>query len=138
MNRCRILSIDDNPDNNEIIQEILCDDYEVRIASSGEEGLEVASEFKPHLILLDIMMPGIDGYETCRRIKADPTLKDTIVIMVSAKELVDDKVEGYEVGAYDYITKPFSEEDLKDSVEYFLNKDAYVASPDNKRIRFVN
>ena len=122
MEKSRILSVDDNPDNNEIIQEILSDDYEVRIAASGEEALQIAPEFKPDLILLDIMMPGIDGYETCRRIKADSSLKDTTIIMVSAKDQVDDKVEGYEVGAFDYITKPFTEEDLVNSIEFFLNK----------------
>ena len=126
MEKSKILSVDDNPDNNEIIQEILCDDYEVRIAASGEEALQIASEFKPDLILLDIMMPGIDGYETCRRIKADSSLKDAVIIMVSAKDQVDEKVEGYEVGAFDYITKPFTEEDLINSIEFFLNKNTSI------------
>ena len=124
MERSRILSVDDNPYNNEIIQEILSDDYEVKTAASGEEALQIVQEFKPDLILLDIMMPGISGYETCRIIKSDSSLKDTIIIMVSAKEQIDDKVEGYEAGAHDYITKPFSEEDLINSVEFFLSKES--------------
>ena len=122
MGKIKVLSVDDNPDNNEIIQEMLCDDYDVQIAATGEEALKLAAEFKPALVLLDIMMPGIDGYETCRRLKADPSLSETIIIMVSAKELLDDKIEGYEAGAYDYITKPFTEDDLKNSIEFFLSK----------------
>ena len=128
MERSKILSVDDNPYNNEIIQEILGDDYEVKIAVSGEEALQIVQEFKPDLILLDIMMPGINGYETCKIIKADSSLQDTIIIMVSAKEQIDDKVEGYEAGAFDYITKPFSEEDLINSVEFFLKKDENIVT----------
>ena len=118
----KILSVDDNTENNEIIQEILGDIYNLKTAESGEEALKTITEFKPDLVLLDIMMPGIDGYETCRRIKSTPELKDTIVIMVSARDLLNDKIEGYEAGAFDYITKPFTENDLIDSIAFFLEK----------------
>jgi putative two-component system response regulator len=116
----KILSVDDDPNNNEIIQEILGDDYELRIATTGEEALEIAEDFKPDLILLDVMMPGIDGYETCRRIRENAELRNTEIIMVSAKDSVEDKVRGYGANTFEYITKPFSEQVLKRNVKVSL------------------
>ncbi len=114
----KVLSVDDNPLNNEIVVEILGDDYEVRTVSTGEEALEEAFEFLPDLILLDIMLPGIDGYEVCRRLWADERLRDTMIIMVSAKRLLEERVEAYKAGACDYITKPYTRKNLMESVAF--------------------
>lgn len=122
-NKKKILSVDDNPLNNEIITEVLGDDYNVRCVLTGEDALEVALDFKPDLILLDIMLPGIDGYEVCRRICSDERLKDTTIIIVSAKGLLEEMVEGYNAGAYDYITKPYTEDNLRKTVEYFTRSE---------------
>ena len=82
------------------------------VAMTGEEAIEVAQASMPSLILLDIMMPGIDGYETCRRLKADPATASIPVIFMSALDDTKDKVRGLEVGAVDYITKPFQAEEV--------------------------
>lgn len=120
--RKKILTVDDKSLNNEIVQEILSYDYDVKTATTGEEALKTALDFQPDLILLDIMMPDMDGYEVCRRLRANSTLSGTTIIMVSAKESIEDKVKGYEVGASDYISKPFTEEGLQESVSFFLRK----------------
>jgi signal transduction histidine kinase len=116
----RILIVDDHPTNIAILEEILGDDYPLKTATCGEEALAIAPDFQPALILLDIMMPGIDGYETCRRLRAHPTLSHTQIIMVSAKAMVSERLQGYEAGADDYITKPFDEEELVAKVRVYL------------------
>ncbi|MHC4395306.1 MAG: response regulator [Planctomycetota bacterium] len=118
----KILTVDDESLNNEIVQEILSYDYDVKTATTGDEALKIALDFQPDLILLDIMMPGMNGYEVCRRLRANSAFRDTIIIMVSAKETIEYKVKGYEVGASDYISKPFTEENLRESVSFFLRK----------------
>ncbi len=119
-NRHRILVVDDDPLNIEIVQELLEEDYDLLAAADGEEALVIAEETRPDLILLDIMMPGISGIEVCRRIKAHPTLKGTKVLLVSAKAMVQERVEGYQAGADDYITKPFDHEEFQAKVRVFL------------------
>ncbi len=116
----KILIVDDNPTNVEILEKILGDDYHLATAATGEETLEIAPAFQPALILLDIMMPGIDGYETCRRIKTIPALRHTKVIMVSAKARVSERLQGYEAGADDYISKPFDKHELRAKVRVYL------------------
>ena len=118
--RGRILVVDDTPTNVAIMEEILEERFELATAYSGEEALDVVVDFKPDIILLDIMMPGIDGYEVCRRIRDDEALKNTKVIMVSAKALVSERLAGYEAGANDYVTKPFEEEELLAKIQVFL------------------
>lgn len=118
--RSKILITDDNATNIEILEEVLADKYHVTPARSGEETLAILDEYHPDLILLDIMMPGIDGYETCRRIRAIPRLNNVKVIMVSAKAMVSERLKGYEAGADDYITKPFDEEELLAKVRVYL------------------
>jgi DNA-binding response OmpR family regulator len=119
-NRKKILTVDDNPDNNAIIEELFGDHYDLRTATTGEEALQIARDFRPDLILLDIMMPGMDGYEVCRRLRKFSTLSETKIIMVTAKGDLEDKISGYQAGASDYITKPFEEENILESVEFFL------------------
>jgi len=116
----KILVVDDDPDNNTIMEELLGEDYHVKIATTGEEALEIALDFLPDIILLDIMMPGINGYEVCRRLREHRALSCMKIIMVTAKGTLEDRVKGYEVSADDYITKPFEEENLLESVRFFL------------------
>ena len=119
-NRHRILVVDDDPLNIEIVRELLEEDYDLLAAANGEEAIAIAEETRPDLVLLDIMMPGISGIEACRRIKAHPTLKGTKVLLVSAKAMVQERVEGYQAGADDYITKPFDHEEFQAKVRVFL------------------
>ena len=116
----RILIVDDDPINVDVLLEILEGENELAVAESGEEALKTIPRFKPDLILLDIMMPGIDGYEVCRRIRSDEKYKTTKIILVSGKSMIEERLQGYEVGADDYITKPFSDDELKAKVQVFL------------------
>lgn len=116
----KVLIVDDEPRNQRIITEIMEGSVELKTASSGEEALEVVSLFKPDLIFLDIMMPGIDGYEVCQKIKADPAQSLTKVILVSGKAMVEERLRGYTAGADDYMTKPFIPEELLAKAKVFL------------------
>lgn len=111
--RDRVLLVDDNLINLQVLfQALEQEGYELLVAQSGEEALTIAKEARPQLVLLDINMPGIDGYETCRRLKADEETKRAVVIFLSARGDVADKVTGLEVGAVDYIGKPFQFEEV--------------------------
>lgn len=116
----KMLAVDDDPNNTTIIEELFSNHYDLRTAATGEEALTTALDFQPDIILLDIMLPDIDGYEVCRLLREHSSLSNTKIIMVSAKGTIDDRVKGYEVGANDYITKPFEEENILESVEFFL------------------
>ncbi len=117
--RRRILVVDDVPMNILILEKILQDKYALATAKSGEEALKIIPEFRPDLILLDIMMPGMDGYEVCRRIREAKQYRFIKIIMVSAKTMIDDRLKGYQVGADDYITKPFDKKELEAKVRVF-------------------
>ncbi|SES96044.1 two-component system response regulator [Paenibacillus sp. NFR01] len=103
-----ILVVDDTPDNITLLSGLLKEQYKVKVATSGEKALQLASAAPPDLILLDIMMPGMDGYETCRRLKADEALVDIPVIFLTAREEVEEENKAFEAGAVDYIIKPIS------------------------------
>ncbi len=104
-----VLVVDDTPDNLSLMSALLKDHYKVKVANHGDKGLRIAaSDPPPDLILLDIMMPDIDGYEVCRRLKADPRTRDIPVIFLTARSEVEDETRGLELGAADYITKPIS------------------------------
>jgi len=104
-----VLVVDDTPDNLALMSSLLKDHYRVKVANHGEKGLRIANaEVPPDLILLDIMMPDIDGYEVCRRLKAEPRTRDIPVIFLTARSEVEDETKGLELGAADYITKPIS------------------------------
>jgi signal transduction histidine kinase len=108
-----ILIVDDTSTNLKVIFEFLSQSgFKVSIAKSGESALEKVKEVLPDLILLDVMMPGIDGFETCRRLKADPRTKDIPVIFMTVLSEVVDKVKGLSLGAVDYITKPIEQEEV--------------------------
>ena len=109
----RILLVDDNLTNLQVLFEALeKEGYELLLAQSGEEALETVEAANPALILLDINMPGIDGYETCKRLKANPSTEKAAVIFLSARGDTKDKVRGLELGAVDYIDKPFQFEEV--------------------------
>lgn len=103
-----ILIVDDVDANIDLLIEVLDDDYELSVAMNGVKALELANKMSPDLILLDIMMPGMDGYEVCKRLKSDPETVKIPVIFVTAMSEVSDETHGLEVGAVDYITKPVS------------------------------
>ncbi|MDY0038760.1 MAG: response regulator [Desulforhabdus sp.] len=107
-----ILIIDDNPQNLKLLADLLCDDYRIAVAKDGLKGLRFVDRAKPELILLDIMMPEMDGYEVCRKLKADESTKSIPVIFVSALGDVFDKVEAFSAGGVDYITKPFQAQEV--------------------------
>lgn len=108
-----ILIIDDNPINLGVIVDCLEEyGFDIIMARNGEIGLKRAKIILPKMILLDVMMPGIDGFETCRRLKADETTKDIPVIFMTALESTEDKVKGFEVGGVDYVTKPIQHEEV--------------------------
>jgi putative two-component system response regulator len=105
----RILVIDDEPFFLELLGQALTPFFSVSLAKNGEQGIQRASgEKRPDLILLDITMPGIDGYETCRRLKQNPQTSDIPVIFLTAKQDIEDEIKGLELGALDYITKPIN------------------------------
>lgn len=120
MQQKSILAVDDNQRNLTILRHILAKEFRFATATSGEEAIRSAVELRPDLVLLDIMMPGMDGYEVCRRLKADPILQHTPVIMVSAKAMLEERLQGYEAGAADYLTKPFEEDELLAKVRVHL------------------
>ena len=123
MAKDRILVVDDEIYIVHILDFSLgMEGYEVLTALDGEQALEKARAEKPYLIVLDIMMPKLDGYETCKRLKADPDTKDVPVILLSAKGRNVDQKVGFEVGADDYITKPFSPRKLVERINSLLGQ----------------
>ncbi len=116
---CRVLVVDDDPMNIAIVGEILEDTCRLRSAPDGEAALALMPRWRPDIVLLDIMMPGPDGYEVCRRIRADDRYRATKVILVSGKSSVEERLEGYAAGADDYLVKPFVDDELLAKVQVF-------------------
>jgi adenylate cyclase len=122
----RILIVEDEPINIQMLSAFLSGKgYEIEVASSGEGALEVLARVRPNLILLDVMMPGIDGFETCRRIKATPALRDIPIIFLTGRTGAADIVRGFEVGAVDYVAKPFNTHELLARVRTHLTLDHF-------------
>lgn len=120
-NKVKILVVDDTPASLKLLTGIMkAEGYEVRSAISGELALNAAINNPPDLILLDIRMPEIDGFEVCRRLKASPITKDVPVIFVSAASETDEKVQGFQLGAVDYVTKPYQRDELLSRVRAHL------------------
>lgn len=108
-----ILIVDDVPANTGVLLDVLrAGGHEVAVAESGESALEQLAWLRPDLILLDVMMPGLDGFETCRRLRAHPVAQDTPVLFMTALDEVVDKVRGFEAGAVDYLTKPLHPDEV--------------------------
>jgi putative two-component system response regulator len=119
--RGRILAVDDTAASLRLLTDILKEEgYEVRSAISGELALRAAAASPPDLVLLDIRMPGMDGYEVCRQLKANPATRDVPVIFVSAVSETDEKVLGFGVGAVDFVTKPYQRDELMARVRTHL------------------
>ena len=103
-----ILAVDDTPSDLELLAKILeREGYSLALAKDGSQALDIAAKEKPDSILLDIFMPGMDGIEICRRLKADPAVQDIPVIFVTSQSGSDEVLAGFEAGAVDYVTKPF-------------------------------
>jgi phosphoserine phosphatase RsbU/P len=116
-----ILVVDDAPSNIQVVNSILKDTYKIRIATNGAKALElVGVDPPPDLILLDIVMPGMDGYEVCTRLKSSPGTRDIPVIFLTGQTETEDETRGFEVGAVDYIHKPFSPAVVKARVQTHL------------------
>ncbi len=120
----RILLVDDNPTNLQVLYQTLDGrGYHLLVAKNGQAALAVARKADPHLILLDIMMPDIDGYEVCRQLKADAATQEIPIIFLSALSDTEDKVKGLDLGAVDYISKPFQPDEVIARVNTHLTID---------------
>jgi signal transduction histidine kinase len=120
--KATVLLVDDTAENLALMSGLLKDLYRIKVANSGERALAVAATAPaPDLILLDIMMPGMDGYEVCARLKADPALRDVPVIFVSGLTETLDKVRAFDVGGVDFVTKPFQAAEVHARVATHLN-----------------
>jgi DNA-binding response OmpR family regulator len=127
LKRCTVLIVDDVPTNIEILAGALKDEYAIKVAISGRKALEIADAFAIDLILLDIMMPVMDGFETCRQLKANPKTAHIPIIFLSAKDAVDDVVGGLRLGAVDYVAKPADPTILKARISTHLLLSAATA-----------
>ena len=135
-----VLIVDDNSVNIDLLVNTLKSDYRLGIAKNGPKALEYAGKYLPDLILLDIMMPGMNGYEVCTRLKASSKTKEIPVIFITAMTEAGHKTRGFEVGALDYITKPFHAAEVKARVKTHLalkevrDRDIYIASKIQKTL----
>lgn len=113
----KILSVDDEPINQAIVEELLGTQFDIALLSSGEECLSEVENIQPELILLDVSMPGIDGYDTCKELKTRNNTQNIPILFVSARSTLEDKIKGYEAGGHDYITKPFNHAELESKIK---------------------
>jgi len=132
----RILAIDDTPANLLTLGAALKNDFDMQIATSGAMGIELAKREPPDLILLDIMMPEMDGFETCQQLKVQPNLKDIPVVFVTALNDVESEVKGLSLGALDYITKPIQVETARQRIRNLLEREQYRKAVEENREKF--
>ena len=131
--KSKILVVDDTPENIQVLMGTLKDAYAIVAAINGEKALKLAAaDPPPDLILLDIMMPGMDGFEVCQRLKAEPGTRDIPVIFLSALDDTVNKVKGFSLGAVDYISKPFQPEEVTVRVNTHLTIHQLKQSLDEK------
>jgi sigma-B regulation protein RsbU (phosphoserine phosphatase) len=121
LSSCTVLVVDDTEANIDILVEALDNEYEVSVAMDGLSALETVNNDPPDLILLDIMMPGIDGYEVCRRLKSKPKTIEIPIVFITAMNEIQDKTKGFELGAVDYIIRPFEVMEVKARVKTHLS-----------------
>jgi two-component system alkaline phosphatase synthesis response regulator PhoP len=122
----RVLIADDNPQGVELLEAYLSGlDYEIETAADGEETLDKVKRWKPDLILLDIMMPKISGFEVCKRLRADPATKDIGVLMITALDQPSDVDRAVDAGTDDFLTKPINKRDLLLRVRSILKSQLY-------------
>ena len=135
--KIRILAIDDEEVYIHAIVGLLADTYKILVALNGPEGLEIArSDPRPNLILLDVMMPDMGGFEVCRQLKKDPLTKDIPVVFLSALEEVESKTKGFELGGVDYITKPFQGEEVLARVKTHIENQELQRRLARENVRF--
>ncbi|MDM8536114.1 response regulator [Desulfobacterales bacterium HSG17] len=115
----KVLIVDDSRSTIQLIKDTLEQNYITKVAVSGEKAIEINKYFDPDVILLDVALPGIDGYEVCRRIRSESRYRFTKIIMISVRTLLNQRLEGYASGADDYIVKPFETEELEAKVRVF-------------------
>jgi len=128
----KILIVDDKQENLELLSQILeAEGYEIAFAMDGEKAIQIATLYLPDLILLDVMMPGIDGFETCRKMKALHDLTEIPIIFVTGKAGINDVVEAFNLGAVDYVTKPIRHEEIVARVATHLQLQALILLRDN-------
>lgn len=134
----RILVVDDEKSISELIATSLkFIGFDVRTAASGADALRQAEEFKPHALILDVMLPDLDGFEVCRRLRADG--QDVGVLFLTAKDTTEDKIKGLTLGGDDYVTKPFSLEELVARLRALLRRTGVTEiQPDDEVIRFAD
>jgi serine phosphatase RsbU (regulator of sigma subunit) len=126
LSESRILIVDDAKTNIDILVEALRDDYKLSVALDGAAALRSIEKKPPDLVLLDIVMPGLDGYEVCRQLRAHESTRELPIMFLSALEDVKDKTRGFEVGGNDYLTKPFEVLEVKARVQSLLKAKAYA------------
>jgi DNA-binding response OmpR family regulator len=118
-----ILIVDDEPEVHTVLGKMLVrEGYAIQSAYSAEEAFEKVKSTKPDLIILDIMMPKVSGIEVCNKLKADPSTKDILILIVSARDAQADRIEGLTHGADDYVSKPFHLRSLVRKIEHMLQK----------------
>lgn len=133
-----ILVIDDDDLVSRTLQRALkIYEYQVMTANSGIEGLQLARRHRPDLFILDIMMPGVDGYQVCRQIRGDPLLQDLPVLFLTAKAKDEDKIEGFRAGGDDYLIKPFNMQELELRVKAILRRSQPEKADDTAAVNEV-
>jgi putative two-component system response regulator len=120
LSECTVLIVDDAETNIDILLDILGEEYDVAVAMDGESALEAVEDDLPDLILLDIMMPDIDGFQVCERLKGNPETADIPVVFLSALTEDEDRQKGLALGAVDFITKPFDVSEIQAKVKKYL------------------
>ncbi|MFC1555004.1 response regulator, partial [candidate division KSB1 bacterium] len=128
ISEARVLIVDDTPDNIKLLGSFLKPEgYRLNIAQNGKQALDVVNRVKPDLILLDVMMPVLDGHETCKQLKSSPETENIPVIFLTGKTEIDDIIKGFELGAVDYLAKPVIQKELlvrvKNHLELKMAKD---------------
>jgi two-component system response regulator MprA len=119
----KVLVVDDEDNIIELIRlGLRYEGFQVEVASDGEQGIALAQRIDPDLVILDVMMPGIDGLEVCRRLRSNPTTRDVPVLMLTAKDEVGDRIRGLQTGADDYLTKPFDFYELLERIKAILRR----------------
>jgi phosphoserine phosphatase RsbU/P len=126
LSECRVLIVDDIKANVDILVQALRDDYKLSVALDGQKALDAVQRSPPDLVLLDIVMPDIDGYEICRRLRAAEATRELPIMFLSSLEDVKDKARGFEVGGNDYLTKPFEMLEVKARVRSLLKAKSYA------------
>lgn len=136
-----ILIVDDTKENIDVLSGLLIDDYSIKFALDGKMALKIAEKFHPDLILLDIMMPNMDGYETCKRLKDNFLTADIPVIFVTAKVSIEDEKKGFEVGAVDYISKPIQPMTVQSRIKTHLeigNREKHLQRLVDDKVKLLN